>query len=113
MECTIYKTVDIVSKRWSLLILLELYKSGKRYNELKTRVRGITPKMLSMRLRELESWGLINKRVEKSIPVECHYGLTRSGREFFSIIKELKKWSLKWKVKNKACSGLLCRDCRI
>ncbi|MDY1591614.1 MAG: helix-turn-helix domain-containing protein [Methanofastidiosum sp.] len=64
IDCTIYKTLNIMGEKWSLLILLELYRgetNEKRFNELKRGLKGITPKILSLRLSELEEQGLIKK----------------------------------------------------
>jgi len=116
MECTIYETVDIVGKRWSLLIILELYKSknATRYSTLRTKVDGISPKMLAQRLRELEKHGLIRRKMDRrQIPVGCYYSLTRSGLDLVRIIKSLKKWSLKWKITNKSCEQTNCRHCSV
>ena len=56
-NCVLYKTVNIVGKRWTIHILLELYKGEKKekgFNELKRRLGGVTPRILSARLIELE-----------------------------------------------------------
>ncbi len=116
-NCTIYKTADFIGKRWTLLILLELYKRSPgpaRYSELKKSLPRITPKILSMRLKELEKEGMLIKKVNaNSFPIRCEYILTKSGYDFFAVIKSMKKWSLKWKIKNKACSSTNCSDCVI
>ena len=116
-DCTIYKTASFVGKRWTLLILLELYKGDsrwKRYSEIKKNVLGITPKLLSLRLKELEREKLIIRRIDSSsFPVKCEYTLTKSGEDFVRIIKDMKKWALKWKIKNKICEGRDCRNCEI
>ncbi|KYC45318.1 MAG: HxlR-like helix-turn-helix [Candidatus Methanofastidiosum methylothiophilum] len=116
-ECTIYNTLDIVGKKWSLLILLELYRGKskeKRFNELKRGLRGITPKILSLRLSELENQGLINKKIDNSnVPVKCEYSLTESGEDFIHIIQEIKEWGLKWKFNNNACSVTYCKQCEL
>jgi DNA-binding HxlR family transcriptional regulator len=112
--CTIYQTVDFISKKWTLLILLELYKTQgkKRYQELKNSLPGITPKILSTRLKELEQEGIITKKVDtKQFPIKCEYSLTKSGKEFISIIKNMKTWALAWKIKNKACGQQNCKTC--
>ena len=57
-NCTIYKTVDIIAKRWSLLIILEIFKGPggrKQFTDLKHSLHGITPKILSTRLKELQA----------------------------------------------------------
>lgn len=116
-NCTIYKTADFIGRRWTLLILLELYKKNPkpmRYSELKKSMPNITPKILSTRLKELEKEGLLVKKVyANSFPVKCEYILTKSGYDFFSVIKSMKKWSLKWKLKSRACSSKNCSECII
>jgi len=83
------------------LIILELYKGSKkwkRYNELKAKLLEITPKMLSMRLKELEKQGLVKHHLDaKEFPVKSKYRLTDSGQDFVKIIKGVKRWGLKWK----------------
>ena len=114
--CTIYRTIDFISKKWTLLILLELYKTQgkKRYSELKNSLLDITPKILSARLRELEKQELITKYIDtKVFPIKCEYTLTESGKDFIRIIKDIKKWSLQWKKKNKECEQQDCTQCEL
>ncbi|HLC99219.1 MAG TPA: helix-turn-helix domain-containing protein [Candidatus Nanoarchaeia archaeon] len=116
-ECTIYRTADFIGKRWTLLILLELYKGrsgSRRYSELKNSLPGITPKILSARLKELEKEKLIRKDIDTaSFPVRCDYSLTQSGEDFIKIIKDMKKWAIRWKYPSKACESTNCRQCEI
>jgi DNA-binding HxlR family transcriptional regulator len=114
--CTVYRTIDFISKKWTLLILLELYKTQgtKRYSELKHSLLDITPKILSSRLRELEHEGLITKTIiTDGFPIKCDYTLTESGKDFIRIIKDIKKWSLHWKQKNKKCMQQDCKHCEL
>lgn len=114
-ECSIAQTVDIISKKWTLLILLELYKSPenkKRYSQLKKSLADITPKVLSTRLKELEHQNFIIKHTDtSSIPISCTYQLTQSGEAFIDIIKNIKEWTLSWRTHNKLCETLNCKDC--
>ena len=114
--CTIYKTADFIGKRWTLLILLELYKgeqSSRRYGQLKESLPGITAKMLSERLKELEKQGMVKKEIDaESMPVRCDYTLTKSGAEFVDVIKQMKEWALKWKFDNKKCESTECENCK-
>jgi len=114
-NCTIYRTVDFIGKRWTLLILLELYKGKiRRYSEIKGRMADITPKMLSARLKELEKEGLVHKSIDSSeFPVKCEYKLTPKGNDFIKIIKDIKMWALKWNIKNRLCEGIDCKQCRL
>lgn len=116
-DCAVYRTADLIGKRWTLLILLELHKSvskARRYSELKKSLLDITPKMLSMRLKELGDEGLVLRSVDASVfPVRCDYSLTRSGKDFIKVIQEMKRWALQWKVQNKACEESDCKECRL
>ena len=115
VSCTIYKTANFIGKKWTLLILLELYKSNsnrRRYSEIKRGIKIITPKLLSARLKELEKERLILKRIDASeFPVKCEYSLTESGRDFINIIQDMKRWALKWKIKNIVCEKANCKEC--
>lgn len=95
-----------------MLILLELYKGTehtRRFSELKNCLEGITQKVLSARLKELEKEGLIEKRVDcRSFPLKSDYTLTESGLDIIRIIRDLKVWALKWKITNIECG---CQDC--
>ena len=111
--CTIYKTADFIGKKWTLLILLELHKGKnqwKRFNELKRNIPNITSKLLSLRLKELESEDLIKSKKTEEM---SEYSLNVSGQEFIKIIQDMKKWALKNKFKNKICENSVCKFCEI
>ena len=115
-KCAVYKTTDLIGKKWTLLILLELYKGKakiKRYSEVKNSILDITPKILSTRLKELEKSGLINKKIDaREHPIKCLYSLTKQGKEFIKIIKDIKEWALKWRSGNETCGIQDCKDCK-
>lgn len=112
-KCTVYRTSAFIGKKWMLPILLEIWKSkSKRYSEIKRQVPGITPKILSLRLKELEKEGMVSKKVNSNtFPISSHYTLTKSGKDFIKVIESMKRWALKWKYKNKICSELDCKKC--
>jgi len=116
-DCTIYKTVDIIGKKWSLCILLELYKGEnkkKRFNELKGKLQDVTPKTLSTRLKELEEQGFIEKNIDNStVPIKSEYSLTEGGEDFIRVIQNIKRWGLKWKFENEECENSNCRLCHL
>jgi len=113
--CTVNQTVRYIAKKWTLLILLELYKGEehtRRFSELKGCLEGITQKVLSARLKELEKEGLVENRVDdRSFPVKSEYKLTESGLEIIDVVKDLKRWALKWKITNLECECQDCADC--
>ncbi|MBI2630538.1 helix-turn-helix transcriptional regulator [Candidatus Pacearchaeota archaeon] len=114
-ECSVRRAVNFLGKRWTLLILLELYKGNsewKRFSHIKKNLDNITSKILSIRLRELENENLIEKRVNIiKFPIKSEYKLTKAGKDFIRIIKGIKRWSLIWKKKNKTCKETDCKDC--
>jgi DNA-binding HxlR family transcriptional regulator len=97
------------------LIVLELYKGKggpKRYSEIKKSLQGITPKMLSARLKELEKHGMIKKQVDtKTIPIKCEYSLTASGKDFVNVIKDIKTWGVRWGLGKTHCRETSCKSC--
>ncbi len=116
-ECSIYRTSSFMGKKWTMPILIELYKgrSGwKRYSHIKNRIQDITPKVLSARLKELERENMVIKRIDaKRFPVKCEYSLTESGEDFIRIIRHTKRWALIWKFNNASCRNTNCRDCEL
>jgi DNA-binding HxlR family transcriptional regulator len=102
-------------KKWTFLIILELYKGEdytRRFSELKDALPDITPKILSERLKELEAEGIIVRNVDAtSFPVRCDYTLTESGIDLVDVIRDVKRWALKWKIDNIPCGRQDCRDC--
>jgi DNA-binding HxlR family transcriptional regulator len=114
-ECTVNRTVNYIARKWTLLILLELYKGEghtRRFSELKDCLLGITQKVLSARLKELEKEGLVENRVDSTtFPISSYYTLTLSGLEIIDIIKNMKQWALKWKIDNIECSRQDCAMC--
>ena len=116
-KCPVCIVMRFLGKRWTLLIVVELFKGKakwKRFSELKARLPGITPKVLSMRLKELEKEAMVKHRLDsKEFPVKSKYALTESGNDFLKVISSLKRWGLKWKVKNEHCEKVDCKDCEL
>lgn len=114
-SCTVSQTVRYLSKRWTLLIILELYKGEgytRRFTELRDALSGITPKVLSERLKELEDEGILTRHVDATaFPVRTDYTLTESGLEIVEIIRDIKGWALKWKIQNIPCGQQDCKVC--
>ena len=116
-NCTVNLTVKYLTKKWTLLIILEIYKGEnhtRRFSELKERLGDITPKILSERLQELEEEGIVIKHVDAStVPVKSEYTLSESGMELISVIRGIKYWALKWKIDNIPCGNQECKNCKL
>jgi DNA-binding HxlR family transcriptional regulator len=113
-SCSVYVASKLIGKRWTILIVLELYKGDtkwKRFNQIKGKLPDITSKMLSSRLKELEKNNILIRRVDTSVmPIKSEYSLTKRGEEFIDIINHIKTWSMKYKD-NKTCKSVDCKDC--
>lgn len=91
--CPLYGLIDVIAKKWSLLIIGVLGNKGEMsFNELYRELKGISPKTLSKTLRELESHGLIVRRVEDTKPPRVKYSLSESGWELRLLLIPLLKW---------------------
>ncbi|MGO4596925.1 winged helix-turn-helix transcriptional regulator [Terrabacter sp. 2RAF25] len=90
--CATAHAMELIGSRWTYPILRELMLGPKRFNELLVTVRGITPAVLSGRLRELAATGLVEP--EPGDPVSQHvYALTPWARELGPVLRELGRWA--------------------
>lgn len=86
--------MDVVGGRWRTVILSRLKEGVHRYGELRRLVPGITEKMLSQRLRELEADGLIVRRDLERVPPHVEYELTAEGRSLAPVLQALYDWGV-------------------
>ena len=84
--------LDILSGRWKLQIILSLKFGKKRFKQIQREIPGLTPKMLSKELKELEMNELAEREVHDTVPVLIEYGLTPYGRTLSPLILELHSW---------------------
>ncbi|ROR25854.1 HxlR family transcriptional regulator [Mobilisporobacter senegalensis] len=91
--CPAKYTLDILGGKWKILILWHLLNDGvKRYGEIKRVLPGITHKMLSNQLKELEADGIIHREEYHQIPPKVEYSLTERGMTLKNILNEISKW---------------------
>src|SRR5437764_12217077 len=77
--CPIARTAEIISGKWTLLIIRDLASGVKRFNQLERSLHGISPKTLSERLRSLEEEGIISRQTFAEVPPRVEYALTDMG----------------------------------
>ena len=87
------QTADLLERRWQLSVIYAALTGALRFNEFAGAVTGISPWMLSERLRDLEAAGLIERRVIPSSPPKVEYRLTDRGRELGPIIDALRAYA--------------------
>lgn len=90
-------TIKMIGCRWKILIIKELLEGTKRFGQLKKGVTGITQKVLTSKLRELEESGLIERTVYPQIPPKVEYTLTDVGYSLRVVIESLQSWGKDYK----------------
>ena len=94
-----HAAIELIGKRWSGAIIWALGEGPLRYAELKRAVPGLSDRLLSQRLRELEEAGLMERTVEDGFPVRVSYGLTEKGESLKPTIQGLRDWACDWQEK--------------
>ncbi|MEG1254873.1 helix-turn-helix domain-containing protein [Clostridium sp.] len=92
-RCEIEVTLEILSGKWKALIIwnLNIHKVI-RYNEFKRLIKGITQKMLSQQLKDLEQNGLVNRTIYHQVPPMVEYSLTQRGEDLIPILEAMDNW---------------------
>ncbi len=96
-ECTemilpVRDALNILSGKWKLPIIIALSFGNKRFSQIANEIPGITDRMLSKELRDLELNKLVRRKVHNTTPVIVEYSMTEYGRSLESVISELRKW---------------------
>ena len=91
-----HRAIELIGSRWTGAILQTLLQGRTRYAAIKAAVPEITDRMLSERLRSLESEGLLLRTVGPETPVRVEYDLTRKGRELQDALREIGSWAERW-----------------
>ena len=87
--------LDILNGKWKIPILISLLYSKKRFKEMERDIEGITGKMLSKELKDLELNELVKRTVSANLPVSVEYSLTPYGKSLEQLIDELYNWGHK------------------
>lgn len=95
-ECPGRACFELLGKKWTALIVWALRDGPLRFLELQDEVAGVSPRMLSRRLDELSSLGIVTRRQFGEIPPRVEYTLTDMGRDLRPVIETMEFWSSKW-----------------
>ena len=91
-----HAAVELIGKRWAGATLCALIDGPRRFAELAHTVPGVSDRLLSARLKELEREGLVVRTVEPGSPVRATYSLTQKGAELEPAISQLRSWARRW-----------------
>jgi DNA-binding HxlR family transcriptional regulator len=92
--CPTRHILDRIGDRWTVLIVGALGDDTARFSELKRRIEGISQKMLTQTLREMERDGLVTRTIHAQVPVRVEYTLTDAGLSLRGPLKALEDWSI-------------------
>jgi len=93
-HCPVEVSMDLLSGKWKCLMLWHLNEGTKRYKELERIVPGVSQKMLTQQLKELEKDGLILRTVYAEVPPRVEYSLTELGQSAFPILELMHSWAV-------------------
>jgi DNA-binding HxlR family transcriptional regulator len=91
-SCGIEAAVQVIGGKWKVLILWELRDGVRRFGELRRALPGISEKMLTQQLRELEADEVVTREVYREVPPKVEYGLTDFGRSLNEVLEPLCDW---------------------
>lgn len=90
--CAVEAAISLIDGKWKSVVLFHLLDGTMRFNELRRQIPGVTQRMLTNQLRELEEDGLINRKVYAQVPPKVEYSLSPLGRSIEPILLALKDW---------------------
>lgn len=88
--------MEIIGRRWTGAIIRSMLAGASRYSEIVAAVPGLSDRLLSERLKELEAEGIVVRSVTPSTPVRIDYTLTDKGRALASVVREVANWAAQW-----------------
>jgi DNA-binding HxlR family transcriptional regulator len=91
-----HRASELIGRRWTGAILYVLLKARCRFATLRAAIPGVTDRMLSERLQELEKEGIVARTVVPEMPVRVEYSLTRKGRELAAAVDAISAWAERW-----------------
>jgi DNA-binding HxlR family transcriptional regulator len=92
-DCASRVVLDRIGDRWTVLVVGALADGRLRFSQLRTRVQGITPKVMTQTLRALERDGILTREVFAEVPPRVEYELTELGRDLLAPIEAIRLWA--------------------
>jgi DNA-binding HxlR family transcriptional regulator len=97
--CPLYhKAVELIGRRWTGAILSALLMGATRFTDIIHAVPGLSDRLLSERLKELEAEGIVRRIVHPETPVRIEYQLTDKGHDLYTVTNALTEWASRWMV---------------
>jgi DNA-binding HxlR family transcriptional regulator len=97
--CRLFQAAaELAGQKWNAAILMAAARGATRFSEFREMVHGISDRVLSARLRELERRDLLMRDVIATMPVQVHYSLTPRGGELITVLQPLVGWGQRWSI---------------
>lgn len=93
LNCPNQQILDVISDKWSVIVLYCLAFQPRRYNDIQRRIEGISQKVLTQSLRRLERHGLVRRTVLSEMPLSVEYSLTELGETLMDPLLAIATWS--------------------
>jgi DNA-binding HxlR family transcriptional regulator len=94
-SCPIETTFKIIGKKWTVIIIREMFRGTTQFNRFLENIEGITPKVLTERLRELQKFGIVRRRIVSEYPIRVEYEMTDLGKEFEPVLLAAASFSMR------------------
>ncbi len=92
-KCPAETTLDVIGGRWKVPIVWHLFNGTMRFSDLRRALPGMTPKMLTQQLRELEKDGVVRRKVYPQVPPKVEYSLTGRGATLKPVVEAMCRWA--------------------
>ena len=94
--CPVCRTAEVISGKWTLLVIRDLAGDSRRFCELERSLEGISPRTLSLRLRTLEDVGIVERQTFPEVPPRVTYALTEKGAALIPLIEDMRVYGIQW-----------------
>jgi len=95
-DCPGDQAFQLLARRWNAFIIWALLEQPRRFTDLLETIDGVSDRMLTKRLRELEDVGIVSRRRYREVPPRVEYALTEAGHALHPIIEAMEEWSSRW-----------------
>ena len=97
--CPVETTLMLIGNKWKVIILRDLLPGTKRFGELKKSIGGVSQKVLTAQLRDMEESGLVIRKVYAQVPPRVEYSLTDLGQSLKPILDSMRNWGEEYKAR--------------
>jgi DNA-binding HxlR family transcriptional regulator len=91
--CAVETAIEIIGGRWKVLILQELFGGVRRFSQLHRALAGVSHRTLTQQLRELESHGIVRRKIHRQVPPKVEYSLTPLGETLRPVLQVMHDWA--------------------